>query len=53
MTLPRHGWFCYLHPPIMPPDIIPTPKTRTSSKTTMTAPMTIGTVLVLVVVLLT
>ena len=44
--------FCYLHPSIMPPVIILPPKTRTSNKTTMTVPMMISTVLVLVVVLL-
>jgi hypothetical protein len=50
MTLPRNGWFCYLHPSIMPPVIILPLKTRTSNKTTMTVPMMISTVLVLVVV---
>jgi len=52
MTLPGNGWFCYLHPSIMPPVIILPLKTRTSNKTTMTVPMMISTVLVLAVVLL-
>ena len=43
---------CYLHQSIMPPVIILPLKTRTSNKTTMTVPMMISTVLVLVVVLL-
>lgn len=41
----------YLHQLIMPPLIIPPPKTRTSSKTTMTVPMMITAVLGLLVVL--
>jgi hypothetical protein len=42
---------CYLHQSIMPPVIILPLKTRTSNKTTMTVPMMISTVLVLLVVL--